>query len=44
MRAVVSIEADNPDSIRWYAHEILRIREGQPPWRDMERQLAATAG
>ncbi len=40
MRAVLSIEADNPDSIRWYAHEILRLREGETAWRDMERQLA----
>jgi hypothetical protein len=39
MRAVVSIEADNADSIRWYAHEILRLREGQSAWHDMERQL-----
>jgi len=39
MRAVVSIEADNADSIRWYAHEILRLREGQSAWPDMERQL-----
>src|SRR5262245_14754833 len=38
MRAVVSIEADNADSIRWYAHEILRLREGQSAWRDMERR------
>jgi hypothetical protein len=22
MRAVVSVEADNPDSVRWYAHEV----------------------
>ena len=38
-RAVVSVEADNPDSVRWYAHEILRLHEGQPSWQDMERQL-----
>ena len=38
-RAVVSVEADNPDSVRWYAHEVLRLRKGQPAWRDMERQL-----
>jgi len=37
---VVSIEADNADSIRWYAYEILRLREGQSAWRDMERQLS----
>ena len=39
MRAVVSVEADNPDSVRWYAHEVLRLREGHPAWQDMERQL-----
>jgi hypothetical protein len=38
-RAVVSVEAANPDSVQWYAHEILRLREGQPSWQDMERQL-----
>jgi hypothetical protein len=38
-RAVVSVEADNPDSVRWYAHEILHLREDHPSWRDMERQL-----
>jgi hypothetical protein len=38
-RAVVSVEADNPDSVRWFAHEILQLREGQPSWQDMERQL-----
>ena len=41
MRAVVSVEADNPDSVRWYAHEVLRLREGHPAWQDMERQLRA---
>jgi hypothetical protein len=39
MRAVVSIEADNPDSIRWYAREVLRLNEDDPSWLDMERQL-----
>ena len=39
MRAVVSVEADNPDSVRWYAHEVLRLREGHPACQDMERQL-----
>lgn len=39
MRAVVSVEADNPDSVRWYAHEVLRLREDHPAWKDMERQL-----
>jgi hypothetical protein len=33
------VEADNADSVRWYAHEILRLHEGQPSWQDMERQL-----
>jgi len=40
LRAVVSLEADNPDSVRWYAHEVLRLREGHPAWQDMERQLS----
>jgi hypothetical protein len=39
MRAVVSVEADNPDSVRWYAHEVLRLRQDHPAWQDMERQL-----
>ena len=39
MRAVLSVEADNPDSVRWYAHQVLRLREDQPAWQDMERQL-----
>jgi hypothetical protein len=39
MRAVVSVEADNPDSVRWYAHEVLRLRRDHPAWQDMERQL-----
>ena len=38
-RAVVAVEADNTDSVRWYAHEILRLRDDQPSWQDMERQL-----
>jgi hypothetical protein len=38
-RAVVSVEADNTDSVRWYAHEVLHLHEGQPSWQDMERQL-----
>jgi len=43
-RAVVLVEADNPDSVRWYAHEILRLREGQASWQDMERQLRRFEG
>ena len=42
MCAVLSLEADNADSVRWYAHEVLRLREGQAAWRDMERQLGTT--
>jgi hypothetical protein len=38
-RAVLSVEADNADSVRWYAHGILRLHEGQPSWQDKERQL-----
>ncbi|MGH9289428.1 MAG: hypothetical protein ACRD0V_14255 [Acidimicrobiales bacterium] len=41
MRAIISIEADNADSIRWYAREILGLRQGHPAWLDMERQLRA---
>jgi hypothetical protein len=41
MRAIVSIEATNAESIRWYAREVLRLREIDPAWSDMERQLAA---
>jgi hypothetical protein len=41
MRAVISIEADNADSIRWYVREILGLGEGNPAWLDMERQLRA---
>jgi hypothetical protein len=41
MRAIVSIEATNAESIRWYAREVLRLRESDPAWSDMERQLAA---
>ena len=41
MRAIISIEADNPASIRWYAREVLRLDEGHPAWLDMERQLRA---
>ena len=41
MRAIISIEADNPDSIRWYAREILRLHRGHPAWQDIERQLGA---
>jgi hypothetical protein len=37
---VISIEADNIASIRWYAREVLRLTEGHPTWLDMERQLA----
>lgn len=43
MRAIVSIEADNADSIRWYASEVLRLDPDQPAWLDMERQLAGEA-
>ena len=39
-RAVVSVEADNPDSVRWYAHEVLQLHEGHPSWQEMERQLS----
>jgi hypothetical protein len=42
MRAIISIEADNPASIRWYARAILKLNEGHPAWLDMERQLATT--
>ena len=41
MRAIISIEADNADSIRWYVREILGLRERHPSWLDMERQLRA---
>ena len=41
MRAVISIEADNADSIRWYVREIHGLREGHPVWLDVERQLRA---
>ena len=41
-RAVISIEADNPESMRWYAHEILELDPGHPTWLDMERQLTAS--
>jgi hypothetical protein len=43
MRALISIEADNPDSIRWYAREILGLREGNGAWLDVERQLDASS-
>jgi hypothetical protein len=39
VRAVVSVEADNPASVVWYAREVLQLREDHPAWRDMERQL-----
>jgi hypothetical protein len=39
VQAVVSVEADNPESVRWYAREILRLHEDQAAWQDMERQL-----
>ena len=41
IRSMVSVEADNPDSVRWYAREVLRLREDQPAWHDMERQLGS---
>lgn len=41
MRAVISIEADNADSIRWYVREILGLPEGHPAWLDVERQPRA---
>jgi hypothetical protein len=44
MRAILSIEADNPDSVRWYAREVLRLDEDHPAWLDMERQLGASDG
>jgi hypothetical protein len=40
MRAVVSIEATNAGSVRWYARDVLRLRSTDPAWLDMERQLA----
>jgi hypothetical protein len=43
-RAVVSVEANNTDSVRWYAHEILHLRQGHPSWQDMERQLGRYDG
>jgi hypothetical protein len=43
MRAIVSIEATNADSIRWYAREVLRLRGSDPAWFDIERQLAAAS-
>jgi hypothetical protein len=39
LRSVVSIEADNPTSIRWYAERVLGLGRGHPAWVDMERQL-----
>ena len=42
MRAIISIEADNADSIRWYVRAILGLRERHPSWLDMERQLRAS--
>jgi hypothetical protein len=41
MRAIISIEADNAASIRWYAREVLGLDRHDPAWHDMERQLAA---
>lgn len=43
MRALISIEADNPDSIRWYAREVLGLQEGHAAWLDLERQLGASS-
>jgi hypothetical protein len=43
MQALVSIEATNAESIRWYASEILGIDETHPAWEDLERQIAGTA-
>jgi hypothetical protein len=42
MRAVISIEATNATSVRWYAHEVLGLEESDPSWDDMERQIAAS--
>ena len=39
-QAVISIEATNGDSIRWYAQEVLGLHHDHPSWDDMERQLA----
>ena len=42
VEAVISIEATNAESIRWYAHEILGLDKRHPSWDDMERQIAAS--
>lgn len=42
MRSVISIEADNADSVRWYVRDVLGLDAGHPTWLDMERQLRAT--
>jgi hypothetical protein len=41
MRAIISIEADNAASIRWYAGEVLRLSPRHAAWLEMERQLGA---
>jgi hypothetical protein len=40
LRAVITVEATNPDSIRWYARQVLDLAPDHPAWQDMERQLA----
>jgi hypothetical protein len=42
LRAVISIEATNGESIRWYARKILRLDRASASWDDMERQIAAS--
>jgi len=41
MRSIISIEADNADSIRWYAHDVLGLDRHDTAWLEMERQLGA---
>lgn len=40
LRAVISIEATNGESIRWYARRVLRLDQASASWHDMERQIA----
>ena len=42
LRSVISIEATNAESIRWYAREILGLDRDHPAWHDMERQIATS--
>ena len=39
LRAVISIQATNAASVRWYARDVLGLDERHPAWIDMERQL-----